>query len=458
MIVMKFGGTSVKDVAAVRRLAGIVGREKRPRVVVVSALSKVTDALIETGRLAEGGDGNAARESVRALHRRHVDMAALVTVPQRRAELLAATDALFAELEAIVKALAVVEEVSPRSADTIAAFGEIASSRIVAAALEDAGIPARFVDARTILVTDAAHGAAQPDRAATDERLRSLVRPLVDDGLVPVLGGFIGATPGGLTTTLGRGGSDFSAALFGAGLASEEIQIWTDVDGMLTADPRVVEAPRVVPRLSFDEASELAYFGAKVLHPSTILPAVGLGIPVRILNSHRPEAEGTVIASEGRADAQGPAAIACKRGLTRIDIASSRMLMAYGFLRRVFEVFERYRTPVDVVTTSEVSVSVTIDDRRALDGIVGELRTFADVSCEEGMAIVCAVGERLRGDARLATRILGALEGLPLAMVSQGGSRTNITVVLPDAHVKEAMESLHRRFFEPEPAPSEAAA
>jgi aspartate kinase len=458
MIVMKFGGTSVKDVAAVRRLVEIVKCEKRPRVVVASALSKVTDALIETGRLAEAGDGNAAREAVRALHRRHVDMATLVSLPQRRAELLAATDALFGELEAIVRALAVVEEVSPRSADTIVAFGELASSRIVAAALDDAGVPARFVDARSVLVTDAAHGAAQPDRTATDERLRSLVRPLVDDGLVTVLGGFIGATEGGLTTTLGRGGSDFSAALFGAGLGAEEIQIWTDVDGMLTADPRVVAAPRVVPRLSFDEASELAYFGAKVLHPSTILPAVGLGIPVRILNSHRPEAEGTLIAREAAADARGPAAIACKRGVTRIDIASSRMLMAYGFLRRVFEVFERFRTPVDVVTTSEVSVSVTIDDRRALDAIVAELRGFADVACEDGMAIVCAVGERLRGDAQLATRILGALEGLPLAMVSQGGSRTNITVVLPDAHVKAAMESLHRRFFEPEPAPRVAAA
>jgi len=385
-------------------------------------------------------------------------MAALVSLPQRRAELLAAIDELFAELEAIVHALAVVEEVSPRSADTIVTFGELASSRIVAAALEDAGIPARFVDARSVLVTDAAHGAAQPDRAATDERLRSLVQPLVADGLVPVLAGFIGATAGGLTTTLGRGGSDYSAALFGAGLAAEEIQIWTDVDGMLTADPRVVESPRVVKRLSFDEASELAYFGAKVLHPSTILPAVGLGIPVRILNSHRPEAEGTLITREAAAEAHGPAAIACKRDVTRVDIASTRMLMAYGFLRRVFEVFERFRTPVDVVTTSEVSVSVTIDDRRALDGIVAELRGFADVSCEDGMAIVCAVGERLRGDAKLATRILGALEGLPLAMVSQGGSRTNITVVLPEAHVKEAMESLHGRFFGPGPAPREAAA
>jgi aspartate kinase len=273
-----------------------------------------------------------------------------------------------------------------------------------------------------------------------------------------VLGGFIGSTGTGITTTLGRGGSDYSAALFGAGLRAEEIQIWTDVDGMLTADPRVVEAPRVVPRLSFDEASELAYFGAKVLHPSTILPAVGLGIPVRILNSQRPEAEGTLITRGGGANGEAPTAIACKRAVTRIDITSSRMLMAYGFLRRVFEVFERFRTPVDVVTTSEVSVSVTIDDRRALDGIVAELSTFADVACEDGMAIVCAVGESLHDDARLATRVLGALEGLPLAMVSQGGSRKNITVVLRDDDVKEAMERLHRRFFENEPAPAAAAA
>jgi aspartate kinase len=207
-----------------------------------------------------------------------------------------------------------------------------------------------------------------------------------------------------------------------------------------------------LPRLSFDEASELAYFGAKVLHPSTILPAVGLNIPVRILNSQRPAAEGTRITRSVEPDGEAPAAIACKRAVTRIDIASSRMLMAYGFLRRVFEVFERFRTPVDVVTTSEVSVSVTIDDRRALDAIVAELSAFADVACEDGMAIVCAVGESLRGDARLATRVLGALEGLPLAMVSQGGSRKNITVVLRDEDVKAAMERLHRRFFEGETA------
>jgi aspartate kinase len=458
LIVMKFGGTSVKDVEAVARLARIVARERRPRLVVVSALSKVTDALLEVARLAERGDATAARQVVKALHGRHEEMAGLVRAPARRADLLAAIDALFADLDAIVHALAVVEEVSPRSCDAIVAFGELASSRIVAAALENAGLPSRWLDARSLLVTDAQHGAAVPDREATDERLRALVRPLLADGLVPVTGGFVGATPRGLTTTLGRGGSDYSAALFGAGLEAEEIQIWTDVDGMLTADPRVVDVPRVVDRLSFDEASELAYFGAKVLHPSTILPAVKLGIPVRILNSHRPEAPGTLITRTGEQGGEGPAAIACKRGVTRVDIASTRMLMAHGFLRRVFEVFERFRTAVDVVTTSEVSVSVTVDDTRALDGIVAELSAFADVASEGGMAIVCAVGERLRADARLATRVLGALEGLPLSMVSQGGSRKNITVVLPDADAPAAMERLHRRFFEDEAAPPERGA
>ena len=452
MIVMKFGGTSVKDAEAVARLARIVGRERRPRLVVVSALAGVTDALLDLARLAEAGDGDGARQAVRALHRRHEEIAAIARAPERRASLLAAIDAVFTELETIVRALAVVEEVSSRSRDAIVAFGELASSRIVAAALEDAGLPARWLDARAVLVTDAQHGAAAPEREATGERLRTLVTPLLAEGLVPVVAGFVGATAAGLTTTLGRGGSDYSAALFGAGLEAEEIQIWTDVDGMLTADPRMVAEPRVVPRLSFDEASELAYFGAKVLHPSTILPAVALGIPVRILSSHRPESPGTLVTRTVEGGEGGPAAIACKRGLTRIDIASSRMLMAYGFLRRVFEVFERFRTPVDVVTTSEVSVSVTIDDRRALDGIMAELSEFADVASEDGMAIVCAVGERLRTDARLATRVLGALEGLPLAMVSQGGSRKNITVVLRDADAPAAMQRLHRRFFEGESA------
>jgi aspartate kinase len=433
----------------------VVAGERRPRLVVVSALAGVTDTLLDVARLAERGEATAARSAVRALRLRHEEMTTLVRQAERRAELLKALDAVFAEVEAVATALAVVREVSPRSCDALGAAGELASSRIVAAALAEAGLPSRWLDARDLLVTDAAHGAAAPDRAATDERLRARVRPLLQEGLVGVTGGFVGATASGITTTLGRGGSDYSAALFGAGLEAEEIQIWTDVDGMLTADPRLVPTPRVVSRLSFAEASELAYFGAKVLHPSTILPAVGLGIPVRILNSQRPLAAGTLITAGSAPGVPGPVAIACRRGVTRIDITSTRMLMAYGFLRRVFEVFERFRTPVDVVTTSEVSVSVTIDDRHAIEAIAAELRAFADVTCEAGMAILSAVGEGLRRDARLAAQVIGALEGLPLAMVSQGGSRTNVTVVLPEADAVTAMRRLHRRFFEPEPAGAE---
>jgi len=458
LIVMKFGGTSVQDPQAVSRVVQVVAGERRPRLVVVSALARVTDQLFEVARLAGLGEATAARDAVRALRLRHEAMTTLVRQPQRRAELLAALDALFAELEAVATALAVVREVSPRSCDALVAAGELASSRIVAAALADNSLPSRFVDARELLVTDAAHGAAVPDRAATDERLRTRVLPLLQQGLVGVTAGFVGATANGVTTTLGRGGSDYSAALFGAGLVAEEIQIWTDVDGMLTADPRLVSSPRVVARMSFAEASELAYFGAKVLHPSTILPAVGLEIPVRILNSHRPRAEGTLITSAKASGVPGPVAIACRRGVTRIDVTSTRMLMAYGFLRRVFEVFERFETPVDVVTTSEVSVSVTIDDRHAIEAIAAELRAFADVTCESGMAIVSAVGESLRRDARLAAQVIGALEGLPLAMVSQGGSRTNVTVVLPEADAVTAMQRLHRRFFEPEDASAECSA
>jgi len=273
------------------------------------------------------------------------------------------------------------------------------------------------------------------------------VAPLINSGQVVVLGGFIGATASGITSTLGRGGSDYSAAIFGSCLGADEIQIWTDVDGMLTADPRIVPQPKLVPQLSFAEASELAYFGAKVLHPSTIVPAVAKNIPVRILNSRRPENTGTLITAEGRPMNGELAALACKRDVTVIDITSTRMLMAHGFLRRLFEVFERFKTAVDVVTTSEVSVSVTVDDTRRLEAILDNLRNFAEASCEREMAIICAVGENLRADPTLFGRAVTSLERIPLRLVSQAGSRRNVTFVLRNTDVPHAMMRLHETFF-----------
>jgi len=450
-VVMKFGGTSVADPDAIERLIAIVRAQATAHttgapVVVVSALARVTDALVAVAQLAEDGEGDRASAALRALVDRHVAVATAVTTAGR-ARLLDEIRREFDELVGLVHALAVLREVSPRSRDAVLAVGEIVSSRIVAAALNDHGVRAEWIDARSVLVTDAEHTSAAPDMDETRARALAALAPLSAQDTVAVLGGFIGATEAGITSTLGRGGSDYSAAIFGASLDAAEIQIWTDVDGMLTADPRIVPSPRLVPRLSFAEASELSYFGAKVLHPSTILPAVAKNIPVRILNSRRPDNTGTMITSNGAPASGQLTAIACKRDVTVIDITSTRMLMAHGFLRRLFEVFERFRTAVDVVTTSEVSVSVTVDDTRRLDAILDNLHHFAEASCEREMAIICAVGENLRSDPMLFGRAVTALERIPLRLVSQAASRRNITFVLRDADLPHAMMRLHDTFF-----------
>jgi aspartate kinase len=351
------------------------------------------------------------------------------------------------ELRTLLDGAAILRSASPAARDAIASVGELASSRMVAAALDEAGIEAAWVDPRRALVTDEQHMCAGPIAEPTAHAVNREIVPALRAGRVVVMGGFVGATVSGVTTTLGRGGSDYSAAILGAMLDAREIQIWTDVDGMLTADPRVVDDPYVVSRLSFAEASELAYFGAKVLHPSTILPAVAKNIPVRILNSRRPGKPGTLITAESASGDRPFAAVACKRNVTMVEITSTRMLMAHGFLHRVFEVFERFATSVDVVTTSEVSVSVTLDDDRHVGEIVAALREFADVSVEPGMAILSAVGDNLRTNPRLAARVIAALESFPVRMVSQAASRRNVTIVLSEADLASAMERVHEEFF-----------
>ncbi|HWW85727.1 MAG TPA: aspartate kinase [Vicinamibacterales bacterium] len=447
-VVLKFGGTSVADADAISRLVGIVRRQaaKTPSVVVVSALAGVTDALVAVARFAEAGDAGQAAKKLDELAVRHEQVAKGVTNVSQQG-LLGELANQFSELRALVDSHASRHEMTPESNDAILAAGEIVSSRLVAAALVDHALPSVWVDSRQALITSADHSSAIPDMRKTAERVRDRVACALEAGKVVVLGGFVGSTVDGVTTTLGRGGSDYSAAVFGACLDADEIQIWTDVDGMLTADPRVVSDPRVVPRLTFAEASELAYFGAKVLHPSTILPAVGKNIPVRILNARRPDNAGTLIDAGAQSSDAPLTAIACKREVTVIDITSTRMLMAHGFLMRLFEVFERFKTAVDVVTTSEVSVSVTVDDTRRLDAIVESLETFAEVACEPKMAIICAVGENLRTNPDVFARAVKALDGIPLRLVSQAGSRRNVTFVMPDGDVPRAMMSLHETFF-----------
>ena len=454
MVVQKFGGTSVADPAAIRRLIEIVraarARDGRGPAVVVSAMSGVTDLLLGIASAAgSGGPGTAdALARVEQLRERHLAAARDLVAVKDQDALAADINSTLDQLAAVVHALAVLREVSPRTLDVIAAMGELLSSRIVAAALNGAGIDAEWVDARRAIVTTADHMRATPLTAETGRALRATVVAALDAKRVPVLGGFVGATTGGHTTTLGRGGSDYSGALVGAGVGAREIQIWTDVDGMLTADPRVIAQPRLVPKLSFAEAAELAYFGAKVLHPSTILPAVERNIPVRILNSMRPEGTGTLITADPSLDGTPLTGLASKRNVIVVDITSTRMLMAYGFLRRVFEVFERFSTAVDVVTTSEVSVSVTVDDAKAIPGITEALSGFAQVSTEGEMALLCAVGDRLRDEPEIAARVVSVLEEVPLKMISQAASRRNITVVLRQADLAHAMQRLHEEFFQ----------
>ena len=434
MIVMKFGGTSVESREAIERVAGIVraGLHQRP-VVVVSAMGRTTNKLLAIAAAAVAGDRAKALGELEELRQFHL---------RESCGADAAVEEHFEQLGELVRGLGVMGELTPRATDAISSYGERISSVIVTSAFERCGIDAVHLDSRKVIVTDARHTMAAPLFRETNARLA----PAFPSKHVVVMGGFIGSTEDGVTTTLGRGGSDYTAAIVGAGIGAGEIQIWTDVDGMLTCDPTILQGYRV-KACSFAEAAELAYFGAKVLHPATVLPAIEKNIPVRILNSRRPEVAGTLITAEAPPSTNAIRSIACKRNITLVNIVSTRMLMAHGFLRRIFEVFDRFETPVDMLATSEVSVSLTIDNVGALDAIRAELETFAEVSVEENQAIVCLVGDNLRQTPGIAARIFCALREINVRMVSQGASLLNFSLVVAAGDLRRAVESLHREFF-----------
>jgi aspartate kinase len=455
LVVMKFGGTSVEDAAAIDRTAAIVSTRTAAGVqpvVVVSAMAKVTDQLLIAATAAGRGDKSGALGiSARLRHRHHETAAALVGAAAL--PLLAeCIDEHFTALEDVLRGLAAVGELTPRTTDLVASYGERLSSRMVAAAFCERGVNAVHVDARTCIVTDGQHTKAVPQDGPIAERLREHVLPHAEAGRTVVLGGFIGATPEGATTTLGRGGSDFSAALVGGGLDAEAIEIWTDVNGIMTADPRVCPDALRVRTISFEEAAELAYFGAKVLHPATILPAVQKNIPVLVLNSRDAANEGTRITALAPHCRSPFKSIAAKKRLTIIDLVASRMLMSHGYLRSIFEVFDRHRCPVDMVSTSEVSVSITVDSNEKLPEIAEELRRIADVTYEGRKALICMVGENIRGQNGIAARVFSAVQHINVRMISQGASEINMSFMIEEDDVDEAVRSLHRAFFaDPDP-------
>lgn len=441
-IVMKFGGTSVADAAALENVARIVAAQRdRAPVVVVSAMSGVTDALLASTRSASERGAEAATASLAETFQRH---------EQAAEELLPSPSGFIDYLTSAAKQIS--QQLTRASdgratQDAIVSFGEMLSSRLLAETLKHRGVNAQQIDPRCCIVTDDEHTCAAPLLAETWTRSQQSLLPVLKDGIVPVVGGFVGATRTGITTTLGRGGSDYTAALFGAALRSEEIQIWTDVTGVLTADPRVVPDAQTVERLSYNEAAELAYFGAKVLHPKTIQPAIEDRIPVRICNSRAPQERGTLVGPQTETSSRTIKAIAHKTGVTTVQITSARMLGAYGFLRALFEVFDRHRTVVDVVTTSEVSVSLTIDDDSTLPAVVAELKQLGTVRVEKGRAIICVVGEGISGTPGIAARVFSTISDINVSLISQGASSINVTFAIEQTRVAEAVRRLHEAFF-----------
>jgi aspartate kinase len=455
MIVMKFGGTSVEDAAAIARVAGIVKqRGKQKPVVVVSALGGFTDSLVAMGKAAASGDLAGALKLWKAGKQRHLVVLNGLKVGAVQSDV----EELFAALQDVLRGIAALGELSPRTQDNVLSFGETLSSLIVAAAFKSVGLDAVHIDARQCIVTDANHTKAVPLFESTNSRLRSTLKEHLAKNRVAVLGGFIAATEEGTPTTLGRGGSDFSAAIVGAALSARKIEIWTDVEGMLTTDPRICKDAKRIEVIGFEEASELAYFGAKVLHPATLIPAVESNIPVYVLNSRNPQSKGTCIQANAPHSETTFRAIALKRGTKILSIKAPRLLIAHGFLRSLFEVFEKHSLSPDLVNTSEVSVSVAIEGARDVKALVADLKQLGAVEVENGKAIVCLVGDNIRGRVGICAELFGvvAKAGVNIHMVSQGASEINISFVIEESEAVRAVQALHAHFFREENVPVSA--
>lgn len=453
MIVLKFGGTSVGDAAAIGR-AAIITRDALPRgpVVVVSALAGVTSALLDAADQGAAGHRMSALQGVEALRERHLrEACALLASDHERDETCSALGSLLNELAGLVDAMSVLGHQTPRSRDAVAALGERMSSLLVAAAFRAAGLPAVHVDSRSVVITTDHFTEAAPLPERIERESHRHILPLLRAGRMPVLGGFIGATAEGITTTLGRGGSDLSASLLGAALGAEEVEIWTDVDGILTADPRSVDGASPIAQIRFEEAAELSAFGARVLHPGTLAPAMSRGIPVVVRNSMRPEGAGTRISSG--APARVVSAIAGRPEITLVRVRWRRTEALQGWLERIGGVFARHHAPVTLLAASETSITAALDRGAALEDLFIELMTLGDVALERDRAVIAVVGFELAREPRTIGRALAALAGMPLHVVALGATGISLTVVVDAERLPHALRSLHGACF-PQPVPA----
>ena len=451
MIVMKFGGTSVRDNDAVERLIRIAGEKTSQKiVVVVSALSGVTDTLTQVALHASEGHAGDATRLTSQMEERHLEMTEKLLsgntglLTEARETIIQ----LFAKLNEMVKVISILGELSDMSMAKILSYGEILSSSIIHKAMLNYGLKCAFADARNFIVTDSGYLKGEPRVDVICKRVPELLTGEFAENDVIITQGFISATIEGTATTLGRGGSDYTAALIGMAADATEIQIWTDVDGIHTTDPGKVNKTKNIPVMSFSEAAELSFFGAKVLHPATIQPAIEKNIPVRVLNSMEPHKKGTLIMSDNGISENGVRAISFKENIIVINVFSMKMLNSFGFLTRLFEIFGKYGTSVDLISTSEVNVSLTVNSDNNLDAIISEISLFAVVTVSRDKSQVSVVGKNLKETKGLGKRIFGAISDHNITMISQGASDINISFVVNRSDLTEVVSSLHKEFFE----------
>ncbi len=446
MKILKFGGTSVQDAEAMRRVAEIVAGCREPVLVVLSATAGTTNQLLQMVDLAAQGHMEEASALKKEMEKRHLEIIKQLGLEKDR-RLKNEITRLISTLEILLIGIYYLREATPRVRDAVAAHGELFSTHIFAAYFRRRNPQSRWFDIREVMLTDNQFGEAQPNRERLQQRAEEQLRPLLEEGNTVITQGFIGRTGDGLVTTLGRGGSDYTAALLGHALNAEVIEIWTDVSGIMTVDPRLVSTARTQRELSFKEAAELAYFGAKVLHPSTIQPAMEKRIPVVVKNTLTPEDPGTTIVHHSSRPGEVKA-IAFRQNVTMLTVESTRMLMAYGFLERIFEVFARHRISIDLISTSEISVSLTLDNGVKLEQVLQELGEFSRVEVKTGMSIISLVGENIKESPGFLARVFSTLKDFPIEMISFGASNVNLSLVTPDKNLKESVVKLHRVFFE----------
>ncbi len=455
MLVTKFGGTSVGDSSSFLNVVKIVelasARSPDGVLVVLSAMAGVTNLLLTGANQALNNDLEGSNTTIDQIRHKHeTAITELFADSAAKSRLNSTLDSYFNELSILYQGISYLGELSAKSLDNIAKFGELLSSNIFFELLLNHGFKSGYLDIRDVLITDSDFSKANPIMEEINNRVKDSLIPRFKLTPIIVTQGFIASTLNKATTTLGRGGSDYSAAIMGLALKAQAIEIWTDVDGMMSCDPRIVPEAKVIDEVSFEEASELAYFGAKVLHPLTIRPAVDNNIPVKILNSKNPNHKGTTISNKipQANDKSNIRAIAFKKGITAIFVSSPKMLMAYGFLAKVFTVFEKYKTSIDLISTSEVSVALTIDNKAHLNDIYNDLSQLAKITHKDNLAIVTVVGQYFRNQSGTCGQVFETLKDINILMISGGASDINLSFVVKDTDVIECVKKLHQKFFD----------